>query len=151
VIKKSGKKYYFAFLIIIVSFLVSCEFEDSVPTASYNVSGTVKSSSDSSVIPGISSKLIVNSGTLLVPVYGTMSGKSSLSGSSGDFSNTISGIITDYFIIRFEDVDGTANGSFKSKDVTIDFSITYFKEYDGKWNFGPKNIDLTDDVLLDPL
>jgi putative lipoprotein (rSAM/lipoprotein system) len=103
-----------------------CEYgspaeEYGTPTATFKVTGTVASESNVK-IPNI--RVVMQFDTAYTDAQ-------------GKYNVEVMEFPTDQsFLVKYEDADGTANGSFQSKDSTVVFQNPHFVNGDGHWNQG---------------
>jgi putative lipoprotein (rSAM/lipoprotein system) len=89
--------------------------EYGAPYADYSMIGTVVDTVDKNNIPGISVQF--KTGYFV---------KNALTDNSGDYQIESRNFNTDTMVAQFRDIDGTANGSYINRDVTVDFSAAPF-------------------------
>jgi putative lipoprotein (rSAM/lipoprotein system) len=96
--------------------------EYGVPSATFIVKGTVKSSVNTESIPGIKVKMIYDS------VQTDEQGRYQVRAQDIADSQT--------FLVTFEDIDGAENGTFADADTNVVFEDPQFTGGDGNWNLG---------------
>lgn len=92
-----------------------------VPTATFKVHGTVTSSDDVKIS---NIRVVMQSDTDYTDVNGVYEVE------TYDFAGN------QHFLLKFEDIDGGANGQYQSKDSLFDFIDPHFINGDGHWYEG---------------
>jgi putative lipoprotein (rSAM/lipoprotein system) len=123
--------YIIAFLLSVLGVggactLGGCEYgtpaeEYGTPSATFKVNGIV-SSEDNTKIPNI--RVVMQSDTVYTDLNGAYNVQTS---AFPDDQN---------FLVEFEDIDGTANGIYQSKDTMVLFDNPQFENGDGSWYIG---------------
>jgi putative lipoprotein (rSAM/lipoprotein system) len=109
-----------------------CEYgtpadEYGTPSAKFIVNGKVTSESNTAI-----------QGIRVIMKYDTV-----YTDSEGDYSaKTIAFPESQTFTLKFEDVDGTSNGSYQAQDTTATFTDPQFTNGDGDWYSGETSQEL---------
>lgn len=137
---KTKKQFRRAYNVMLASLigLINCSSGDDdpvceygTPTATFKLNGKITSEVTNLPLKGI--RVILKEDT----AYTDNSGEYKLVDKWAAFNSK------DY-VLKLEDIDGTKNGTYKNKDVTIDYSSLKFKGGDGSWNKGDaeKKVDV---------
>lgn len=108
--------------------------EYGTPHGTFRVNGNVKSASTSNAVPKVRVVMGIDTAT---------------TDEKGDYEVSVQDMPTDQeFAIKFDDVDGEANGKYQALDTTVVFTNPKFTGGDGSWNSGETeqklNVELKD-------
>lgn len=111
------------------------------PTAKYKVNGKVVSEDASKkAIEGIQVVLIEDDEEGRYKPY--LRGDTLLTDKEGNFHIERHDFPEDNFKVKFKDIDGAANGSFREKEIKITFTKKDYKKGSGSWFKGTATKDL---------
>jgi putative lipoprotein (rSAM/lipoprotein system) len=136
-----GTNWALAGLLSLLGFACDPEIapEYGTPHADYSVKGTVTDAAGAA-IPGIEIGIKSHGGYVTnEPAYTNEEGK---------FDMSFGAFPKEKFILTATDVDGEANGSFKTDSVEVVFSKSdFYKDGDGRWYEGAAKKDIPPIVL----
>jgi putative lipoprotein (rSAM/lipoprotein system) len=121
----------------VLGFAVSCRHEDEygTPMADYVLQGTVRSKTDSSLLPDIKVSMFQNTVQ---------------TNNNGYYEVSVTGAIAEAksYNVSFQDTDTLNHGNFREKDTVINFPGTHYTGGDDEWYEGKET--QTMDIFLEP-